>query len=396
MRKFVLYFLVCLFLFQTCSGFCKEEPSVPYSELTEYMTKCFSKRKVVGGAVVISYKGQVVFQMPYGKRNKSDMVDMETRFRIASITKMISAVGLMQLYDQGKIQLDAPLDDVLPFKVRNPSYPKEPITLRQVLSHTSSIAPASTYTLNWNNLKKGTKYMQTNVHPGSKYRYSNINGGLIGTTIEVLSNQFVNTYMQENVFEPLGMDAGYAPQHLKEKDNVSFIYNTKHRAERSPAHYEKVGAEYLPVADPIAHMPMTVGSVFVSPLDLTKLMIALLNGGEKDGVRILNQETVEMMEKDQRTIEGTTVKGKSAYGLCIAHVDDLEGGTWYGHQGMLYGLTSNAYYQKETGLTVVVIGNGYKAARENYTTKLARDVMTLATDYALNGTWDQVLENNAE
>ncbi len=391
MKRVLSVFFVLLLLFTTCTSFAQENQSVPYEEVENYVKRCFDKRKIVGGAVVISYKGNIVFEMPYGKRNARDLVDMETRFRIASVTKMVSAVGLMQLYEQGLVQLDEPLDKVLPFKVFNPYFENVPITLRQVLSHTSSIASSNYYWPKWDHFKKGTKYMRKDAKPGESYQYSNLNGGLIGSTIEALSNVFVNTYMQQNVFFPLGIDAGYAPQFLQEQNNVSYVYNKDHSLAKTTKYYVKDSEKYTDEAKPQEHLAITVGSLFVSPLDLTKLMIALLNGGEKDGVRILSKETVELMEKDQNTLQNSSVTGESKYGLGLSRVSDLEGGTWYGHQGMIHGLTANAFYQKETQLTVVVIGNGYHAYKKGDTVSLARDIMALATDYALKGTWDKVM-----
>ena len=85
----------------------------------------------------------------------------------------------------------------------------------------------------------------------------------------------------------------------------------------------------------------------------------MLNGGELNGVRILNAETVRLMESEQKGL------AESRYGLSTVRLQQFDRGTWYGHQGRYGGLTSNVYYQKETGITLVLILNGYDYQTEN-------------------------------
>ena len=79
----------------------------------------------------------------------------------------------------------------------------------------------------------------------------------------------------------------------------------------------------------------------------------MLGRGTWNGVRILSEETVELMESDQPGL------GASRYGLSTVRLNQFPRGTWYGHQGRYSGLSSNVYYQRETGITLVLIMNGY-------------------------------------
>jgi CubicO group peptidase (beta-lactamase class C family) len=85
----------------------------------------------------------------------------------------------------------------------------------------------------------------------------------------------------------------------------------------------------------------------------------MLSGGELNGVRILNRETVALMEADQSGL------AKSPYGLSNVRHSQFPGGTWYGHQGRYIGLTSNVYYQIETGITLALVMNGYNYKLED-------------------------------
>ena len=79
----------------------------------------------------------------------------------------------------------------------------------------------------------------------------------------------------------------------------------------------------------------------------------MYNGGELDGVRILKSSTVKLMESDQKLL------AESPYGLSTVRLSQFDRGTWYGHQGRYSGLSSNIYYQRETGITMALIMNGY-------------------------------------
>ena len=92
---------------------------------------------------------------------------------------------------------------------------------------------------------------------------------------------------------------------------------------------------------------------------MTRLAQMMLNGGELDGVRILEADTVALMEMDQPRLAA------SRYGLSTVRETKYPRGTWYGHQGRYSGLSSNVYYQRETGLTLALIMNGYEYELED-------------------------------
>ena len=160
----------------------------------------------VCGTVVLSRNGKTFLTYSFGGVNE------KTCFRIASITKWVTAIGLMTLYDQGKLDLDKDISTYLGFKVRNPAYPNVPITARMLLSHTSSLsAKASNYHPDWARIGKNgyNPIFDTKVKPGSKYVYADYNGALIGCLIEAISKQSVQTYLNRKVFKPLGITAAY-------------------------------------------------------------------------------------------------------------------------------------------------------------------------------------------
>ena len=116
---------------------------------------------------------------------------------------------------------------------------------------------------------------------------------------------------------------------------------------------------YNNTANPRGNNGYTVGRLYINTASLTKLARMMLGGGELDGVRILEQETVALMEADQPGL------AESQYGLSNVRHSQFPRGTWYGHQGRYIGLTSNVYYQKETGITLALVMNGYNYQLED-------------------------------
>ena len=105
-------------------------------------------------AVVIVADDAIIYESYWGQRSideadprRSQPVTPATKFRVASISKLVTALGAMQLVEQGKLELDADVGKYLGFALRNPSYPKRPITARMLLSHTSSLRDAGFYNL---------------------------------------------------------------------------------------------------------------------------------------------------------------------------------------------------------------------------------------------------------
>lgn len=168
-----------------------------------------------------------------------------TRFRTASISKVFSAIGVMRLVEQGLLDLDFDVSHYLGFPLRNPHYPEVPITLRMLLSHTSSLRDGSVYSIPPEDsleelfLPNG-KYYANGEHfssntdgirrdPGLYFSYSNLNYGVIGTIFERLSGKRFDDFMKQWVLQPMGMGASFnvGDFSVEELHYLSPIYQTK-------------------------------------------------------------------------------------------------------------------------------------------------------------------------
>ena len=336
--------------------------SAESTEADAYFQKLFQRADVIGGGVLISQHGERVFDSCFGVEDRRTKVSVteDTVYKVASVSKMISAIGVMRLFDAGLIGLDEALPGI-----RNPRFPDAPITLRQVMSHTSSLLSSAPYLTppDWTQTDEAdTKYF-SRYEPGAHYAYSNLNGGILCSVIERVSGQSFNTFMTENVFSPLGINAAYAAHLLPDTSRLATAYYADKTIYRRGYQYVEIDAkEYDDTCDPDSHYRASVGSLYISLKGLEKLGQVLAGDGTADGVRVLSSQAVRQMRLDQSRLPGSSVSASSPYGLCVTHFTDENGVTWYGHQGRWEGLLTDLFFEPETQTVMVFVLDGVKAA----------------------------------
>ena len=300
------------------------------------------------GTVLLTRGGETLLNWSFGGMTE------DTCLRVASVTKWVTAIGLMTLYDQGKLDLDEDIGRYLPFPVRNPGWPDVPITARMLLTHTSSLSPKATnYHPNWKRIGKNgyDPVFSERIRPGSQYAYADYNGALFGCLIEAITGESVQRYLDRTVFQPLGITASYDPGLLPAGTQTDSLLDPHGGVQISVS--RDLSRGYRNRADPAGNCGYTVGRLYTNALSLNRLAEMMLGGGAWNGVRILREETVRLMEEDQPGL------AESPYGLSTVRETRFPGGIWYGHQGRYSGLSANVYYQRETGAVLVMILNGY-------------------------------------
>lgn len=331
-------------------------------EADAFFSALFADSNAVGGVVLVAQQGAHLYDFSYGyaDRRQTKPVTPDTVFKAASVTKLVTAIGVLRLADQGLIALDAPLSQVTGQRMVNPLYPDAGITLRQVMSHTSSISADAPYAraLDWNAFSQTPEYFLRSA-PGTAYEYANLNGGLLGSLIERLSGQSLNSFMAQQVFSPLGINAAYAATLLPDPSALSATFRTDGSLYISAESYLEDDAAYDDSCNPDAHYRAAVGGLYISASGLEKLGMVLSGGGQADGVQLLRPETARIMQLDQSLIEGSSVTGYSPYGLCLYRLD-LDGDIWYGHQGRWEGLVVDLFFERETHTVLVLAANGVK------------------------------------
>ena len=204
---------------------------------------------VMGYAVCIIEGGKISFECAGGYRvfslnHPAQCLPMntQTRYRIASVSKMITAVAIMQLAEQGKLSLDEDVSQYLGFPLRNPYYPDVIITPRLLMAHYGSICDGSVYSIPsgaaiWECFLPGGRYYRDGEHfaapdgihhkaPGHYYTYSNLNYGLLGTILERLTGQRFDQYVRTHVLTPMGIQGSFHPGDFTQEQiqNLATIY----------------------------------------------------------------------------------------------------------------------------------------------------------------------------
>jgi len=177
--------------------------------------------EAIGMSVAVVKDGAICYQDAFGFNpdylhpDRKDSIKKDGLFRIASISKTFVATAVMQLVDQGLVNLDSDINQYLPFAVRNPRYPQTPITVRMLLSHRSGLTDYQ-YGKNRNSLvafasggKEDLKPFFQEYKPGRRFKYSNTGYNLLGAIIENVSKERFDRYIASHILNPLGIKAGY-------------------------------------------------------------------------------------------------------------------------------------------------------------------------------------------
>lgn len=390
-------------------------------------------RELAGLAAAVVEEGAIAYEGYFGRRyidgdeRAADLpVTADTMFRIASISKLVATLGLMQLVEAGAADLDGDVSDYLPFRLRNPHFPHEKITLRQLLSHTSSIRDATAYTIPIPHTLEaffvaGSPYFEEGAHwdnnhrPGAFFCYCNLNYGVMATVIERLSGQRFDQFMMARLFRPLGITASYNVALLPGEliRDVATLYRRvdgrwvaqadDYRGVKprplaqlenpdAQAEYEaKFGRPTLP-QDLRAYELGTNGTLFspqgglrISVRGLVRLMQCLFRGGEG----ILRPESIQQMVREQWGYDPAEPNGDyygglmRSWGLSVqrfTHTRELRDDgrvlgdrliasprlVMRGHLGEAYGLLSGFFFDLEKKRGIVYAFSGTSPNLEAY------------------------------
>ena len=340
----------------------------PEAEIPDIMRQ----HEAVGLSVVVVNEGDILYAKAFGlkdREKKTPLTDKDI-FRIASISKSFSATAIMRLVEAGKVSLDDDFSSLVGFKVRNPKFPDKVITLKMVLSHTSSINDSQGYfNLDVINPEKnpGWAACYNDYAPGEGYQYCNLNFNMVGAVIERLTGERFDVHIRRTILQPLGLYGGYCVDSLD-----SNLFTTLYE-------YDS-GAVFTP--SPMAYAPRTkeiseynmgystpvfspTGGMKISAPDLARYMIMHMNYGESNGVRIISRRSSRQMQK--------IISQQEGYGLALMNVDDLiDGKVMTGHTGSAYGLYSAMFFQPKDKFGFVVITNGCNPAESNGMNNLLR------------------------
>ena len=290
---------------------CKPDKPMPDNEnaVTAFALQHFIDNDVITGAVtaVISPDGIIAIEA-FGLADvaKKRSMSKDSMFWIASMTKPMTAMGVMMLVEEGKVKLDDPLEKFVPeFKgiqlksAQGLVAPKRAVTVKDLLTHTSGIdtttataadTPVDTLPLAEMCVAYAKKPLVN--EPGSQWTYNNNGINLLGRIIEVASGKPFADFMEERLFEPLGMiDTSFYPTD-EQLTRLAGLYGSKD-GQLVPIGYQLLG----PTKN--AKHPIPAGGLYSTAADLAKLYRALLHRGTVGSTKIISEPSLAEMTKVQ-------------------------------------------------------------------------------------------------
>ncbi len=256
---------------------------------------------IPGAVLLVGHNGRVIYRKAYGNRAlepQREPMTLDTIFDLASLTKVIATTtAVMQLVEQGKVRLNDPVAKYLPEFAQNG---KDDVTLRQLLTHYSGLAPDLDLKMPWEG--KETAYRMAFAEtpqdpPGSRFSYSDINFIVLGALVERVSGESLDEYCQRHIFLPLKM------MHTR------FLPPVAWRAKIAPTQYDENdhmlrGVVHDPTARRMGGVAGHAG-LFSTADDLAKFAQALLNGGGS----ILSPLSVEKMTQPEQPPSAPVLRG---------------------------------------------------------------------------------------
>ncbi|MEM7029559.1 MAG: serine hydrolase domain-containing protein [Chloroflexota bacterium] len=350
-------------------------------EMDAFFEQLTASNNPPGINVVVLKDGSVVYDKGFGVADGPNNVPVtnDTIYGWFSITKIPTAIAILQLHEQRLLDIDDPVSQYLPFfDVTYPSPDSPEITIRQVLNHSSGLPNNLPDVAFWIHPEDVPPYDQTAFleekfdkfstlifEPGDHAAYTNFGYSVLGSVIESVSGMGYEDYVRSHILTPLQMDS------------TDFIYREDMRADAAVASHE-IGNEltlFVPFVFPgivrdwdfdnhllwfnkfYAHSSPPTG--LIGPAnEMSRIIGVMLNEGEVDGARILQPETVALMIYESHAIaEGPDAEPNEYRGLGW-HVNQNDGRTYWGHSGGGAGFATTTRFYADEGLGIVVFANG--------------------------------------
>jgi methyl acetate hydrolase len=306
MRRYLAVFVVLLFVVNLPAAAPLAFDSQGTSAISAFVTQAIARGDVPGAVVLVTGPDRVLYHEAFGKMNDARNVEMQKDaiFNIASMTKAVTSVGVMMLVEEGKISLDDEVAKYLP-AFKNPQVLSKvdlaagtyetrpatrPITIRQLLTHTSGIG------YSWSDpglalVQKKTGAADLDLplvnEPGTQWTYG-ASTRVLGNVIEKISGQSIDVYLEARILGPLGM-----------RDTTYAVPSTK--TPRVVTRHQKADGKIaeIPNPDPIPPTIRGDGGLYSTAPDYARFVQMLLNRGRLGTVRLLKDQTVAEMTRNQ-------------------------------------------------------------------------------------------------
>lgn len=272
-------------------------------------------------------------------------VTNDTRYRVASLSKLVVAMTFMAAEERGLVSDAADVSDYFGETCRSPYYPDAVITPAMLLTHTAGLDDADYFSYRSGLLSREGIFLFT--EPGASYYYSNVGYGVLSCLLERAAEKPFNTLAKEYLFAPLGIDASFIYDALDDASDIGALYGE----DGGLTEYELAAMRGNGFKTDLS---LACGNLIISAKDYVKLLGVMMHSGfNVDGKRILSAESVNAMLLERFTEEHFGV----AYGSQI-QTNVVEGRTLYVHTGSAYGMYAAFAFDPAAQKAAVVLSVG--------------------------------------
>lgn len=320
--------------------------------------KLLCKHHVLGASLLIKDRERVA-SVYTSTQTPLHSACADTMFRVASITKMATALVTLLLAEDGAFRLDDLIAPLLPDAANEPAL--QGVTIRQLLCHTSGLrdVPAYTHALN-----QGQPFHNVLHTPGVRGSadmvYCNFGFGLLGCMMEYVTQQSLEAVFQNRLFRPLGMRATLDASTLDEACIMPMSRVLPYRKGQDVT-ITPLGRHSLNKPDPTRHFGHTAGAMYTDSASLSRLLTLIA----QDGAPLLSDASIREMTT-QHSYSGAAATPTRRYGLGLVILDrpDLSPRRIFGHQGFAYGCVDGAFFEEGTNRQLIFLNGGCSEARE--------------------------------
>ena len=339
-----------------------------------YYEHLLVKHHVLGASLLLS-DGQHTAQVHTSTYSPRHIATEDTLFRVASITKIATALVTLICVDEGLFTLDSAIRTLLPDTPH--SHVLEGMTVRHLLSHTSGLQdlPAMDKAL-----RDGESYDAVLAaegivigKPGEKMEYCNFGFGLLGCLLENITGMCISDLFRVKLFETLGMCATLDASTLDES-TIMPISRVLPYKKGNDVTITKLGRIPLSHPDPLHHFGHTAGAMYTDAPSLAKLLDLIGKDGIFDGKRLVSAEMMHEMTR----VQASTPTRTYGLGLVLLNRPAISDKLLLGHQGFAYGCGDGAFVEAGTGRKVIFLNGGASEAREGKLGQVNKDVLTWA------------------
>ncbi|EKQ57502.1 MULTISPECIES: serine hydrolase domain-containing protein [unclassified Clostridium] len=282
-RIFILFLMISMFFIPVSAQSEISIDNIDSNKIDEFINTKMKSEKIPGCSLAVVKDDRIIYLKGYGIDGKNKPVTEETPFILGSISKSFTGLAVMQLVDEGKIDLDAPVQKYLPWFNLADSELSKQITIKHLLSQTSGFSvydgrkALQSDNTNIEQFVRNQQYLKLSKFPGEMFQYSNSNYIILGAVIQAVSGISYEQYIQENIFKPLEMKHSYTNKNDGLKNGLTNGYNS-------------CFGFMLPINKPEHEASVPAGYLISCSEDMSHYLMAEMNSGEYKNNSIISRE----------------------------------------------------------------------------------------------------------